>query len=175
VESGCTTETSAMAMPRGRTMRMSPRASSRVAEPSAAVPEPASRPGRRRRGGSRAEAIPARCTARRNVPLRMSWRSVSCAARARHRMAWSASACRSVAPQPHCTYYNIRIICFITCRQPYLFMGTQRPSCRIVCSDGCYFEKSHWNRVLASLCGNLLRHMVSPLGSRVRYTQQSRP
>jgi hypothetical protein len=27
----------------------------------------------------------------RNIPFRISWRSVSCAARARHRMAWSVS------------------------------------------------------------------------------------
>jgi hypothetical protein len=52
-----------------------------VAEPSTAVPEPAARPTIRRSGGLRAEAIPARCTARHNIPFRMSWRSVSCAAR----------------------------------------------------------------------------------------------
>jgi hypothetical protein len=72
----------------GRTMRMSPRASKRVAEPSAALLEPVSRPGRRQSGGSRAEVISARCTAWRNIPFRMSWRSVSCTARERHRMAW---------------------------------------------------------------------------------------
>jgi hypothetical protein len=52
-----------------------------------AGPGPAA-PGRRLNGGSKAEVIPARCTARRNIPFRMSWRSVSCADRARHHMAW---------------------------------------------------------------------------------------
>jgi hypothetical protein len=80
---------------------MSSRASTWVTEPSAEVPEPAARPGRRRRGGLRAEAIPARCTARRNIPFRMSWRRVSCAARARHRLARLVSERRSVAPEPH--------------------------------------------------------------------------
>jgi hypothetical protein len=42
---------------------------------SAEVPAPAARPGRRRSAGSRVEATPAQCTARRKIPFRMSWRS----------------------------------------------------------------------------------------------------
>jgi hypothetical protein len=58
-ERGWMTEMSVMEMPCGRARRMSPRASGRMAEPLAEVPAPAARPGRRRRGGSRAEAMPA--------------------------------------------------------------------------------------------------------------------
>jgi hypothetical protein len=70
---------SAMAMPLGMARRTSPWASIRIGDPSEEVPAPAARPGRRRRAGSRAEAMPARCTARCKTPFRMSWRSVSCA------------------------------------------------------------------------------------------------
>jgi hypothetical protein len=70
------TEMSAMEMPCGRAMRMSPRASGRMAEPSAEAPAPAARPGTRRRGGSRVDAMPALCTARRKIAFRMSWRFI---------------------------------------------------------------------------------------------------
>jgi hypothetical protein len=55
---------------------MSTRASTWLGEPSAAVPEPAARAGRRRRGGSREEAIPAQHTARRTIPERATNSSV---------------------------------------------------------------------------------------------------
>jgi hypothetical protein len=61
------TEMSAMEMPCGRAMRMSPRVPGRMAEPSAEAPAPS--PGSRRRGGSRVEAMPALCTARRKNPF----------------------------------------------------------------------------------------------------------
>jgi hypothetical protein len=70
-----------------------------MAEPLAEVPAPAVRQGSWRRGGSRAEAMPALCKARRNVPFRMSWRSVNCAAREEHRMPWSVSERCRVDPQ----------------------------------------------------------------------------
>jgi hypothetical protein len=55
------------------------------------MPAWSARPGRRWRAGSRADAMPARCTTRRKILLRISWRNVVCAARARdeHRNAWS--------------------------------------------------------------------------------------
>jgi hypothetical protein len=56
-----------------------------VGDLSAAVPAPAARPGRQRSAGSRVEAMPAQCTARRNISCRMSWHSVSCEARAEQR------------------------------------------------------------------------------------------
>jgi hypothetical protein len=63
-ERGWMTEMSMMEMPCGRARRMSPRASGQMAKPSAEVPAQAARPGSRRRGGSRVEAMPARCTSR---------------------------------------------------------------------------------------------------------------
>jgi hypothetical protein len=45
---------------------------------------PAARPGSQQRGGSRAEVLPALCTAWRNIPFRMSCCSVNCAARVEH-------------------------------------------------------------------------------------------
>jgi hypothetical protein len=56
-ERGWMTEMSAMEMPCGRVMKMSPRASGRMAEPSAEEPAPAARPGSPRRGGSRVEVL----------------------------------------------------------------------------------------------------------------------
>jgi hypothetical protein len=49
-------ESSAMAMPWGMARRTSPRASTRMGDPSAEVPAPVARPGRRRSAGSRVEA-----------------------------------------------------------------------------------------------------------------------
>jgi hypothetical protein len=72
-----------------------------MAEPSAEAPAPAARPGSRRRDGSRVEEMPALCTARRKVPFRMSWRNVTCAARAEHRMPWSVSVRWRVAAALH--------------------------------------------------------------------------
>jgi hypothetical protein len=106
-ERGWMTEMSVMEMPWRRARRISLRALGRMAEP-AEVPAPAARPGCRRRGGSRVEAMPARCTARRKIPFRMSWRSVKCAARAEHRMPWSVPVRWRVAPQPHCTVGALR-------------------------------------------------------------------
>jgi hypothetical protein len=97
-----------MEMPCERARRMSPRASGRMAEPLAEVPAPAARPGSRRRGDSRVEAMPARCAARRKIPFRISWRRVKCAARAEHRMPWSVSVPWRAAPQPHCTEGALR-------------------------------------------------------------------
>jgi hypothetical protein len=101
MERGCTTEMCAMDMSWGSTMRTSPRGSARITEPSGAVPELAERPGRRRRGGSRAQAMSALCMARHKIVFRMLWRNVTCAARAGHRMPWSASERRRAAQQPH--------------------------------------------------------------------------
>jgi hypothetical protein len=83
-------------------MRMSPRAPGRREEPSAAMPAPSARPGRRRTGSSRADAMSALCTTRRKIPFRISWRSVVWAARDGHRIPWSLSQRRRVAPQVHC-------------------------------------------------------------------------
>jgi hypothetical protein len=69
----------------------------------AEVPAPPARPGRRRRTGSRVEAMPDLCTTRRKIPFRMSWRNVICAATDGHRIPWSASVGRRVVPQSHCT------------------------------------------------------------------------
>jgi hypothetical protein len=59
------TEMSAMEMPCEGAMRMSPRASGRMAEPSAEAPALAARPGSRRRGSSKGggDARPVRSTA----------------------------------------------------------------------------------------------------------------
>jgi hypothetical protein len=98
---GWMTDTSVMEMPWVRTRRMSPRAWTHVAKLSAEVPAPSARPKSQRRAGLRAEAVPARCTARRKIPFRISWRSVVSAARAEHCMPWLASMRRRVAPHPH--------------------------------------------------------------------------
>jgi hypothetical protein len=92
-----------MVILRGSAMRMSPRAHGRRGEPSAAMPAPSARLGRRQRGISRADAMPALCTARRKIHFRISWRSVACASRDGHRIPWSPSQRRRVAPQVHCT------------------------------------------------------------------------
>jgi hypothetical protein len=60
------------------------------------------------RGGSRVEAMPARCTTRSKIPFRMSLRSVNCVARAEHRMPWSVSVRWRVTTQPHCTVGALR-------------------------------------------------------------------
>jgi hypothetical protein len=154
-------KTSAMAMPWGMARRTSQRALTWMGDPSAEVPAPAARLGRRQSVCSRVEAVgifcvmhgylvmiseryvwdmqticicylgeqlgilgwlfvktlycnlslpyrvnvfqQRRCPARRKIPLRMSWCSVSCGARAEQRMAWSKSVWRRAAPQQHCT------------------------------------------------------------------------
>jgi hypothetical protein len=53
-------------------------------------------------GGSRAEAMPALCTAWRKNPFRMSWRILNCAARAEHCMPWLVYERCRVDPRPHC-------------------------------------------------------------------------
>jgi hypothetical protein len=68
-----------MEMPQGSDMMMSPRALMRMVELSAS---PA---GRRQRG----DAIPARFTTWRKIPIWISWGNVVCAARDGHRITWS--------------------------------------------------------------------------------------
>jgi hypothetical protein len=56
---------------------------------------------RRRRGGSKEEATPTRCTTQCNIPFRITWRNVIKATRDKHHMAWSAMTPLRAAPQEH--------------------------------------------------------------------------
>jgi hypothetical protein len=82
---------------------MSPRASTQVLAHEAEMPAPPASPWRPRRAGFWVEAMPALCTTQCNIPFRMSWRNVVCAARDEHRIPWSTSEERRGAPQSHCT------------------------------------------------------------------------
>jgi hypothetical protein len=71
--------------------------------PSLDKPAFCSRPGSLQRAGSSHEAMPARCTTRRKIQFRMSWCNVVSAGRTEHRIPWSTSVARRVAPHLHCT------------------------------------------------------------------------
>lgn len=95
-------DTSTMAGPDSRAIRMAPRASRpAVAEPGALQRASASRLGSLCIVGSRDDAIPARWMALRNIPLRMLWRSVAFPATEAHVIAWSQSAAVVTARHEH--------------------------------------------------------------------------
>jgi hypothetical protein len=88
-------------------MRMLPRVSGRRGNPSQRCPR--CRQGLGGGGGVARGLMLALCTARRKIPFRISSRSVVCTAnrliayKDGHRMPWSPSQGRRVAPQVHCT------------------------------------------------------------------------
>jgi hypothetical protein len=96
-----------MEMPWGMARRTPSRALTQTGDPSAEVPAPAARPGRRRRADSRAEAILAQCTAWHKIPFRMSWHSVRPFGLGQ-RMAWSKSVWLRDAPLLRCTTGALR-------------------------------------------------------------------
>jgi hypothetical protein len=85
-----------------------PRASTRMLDPLAEVLDPlaevlvlVTKTGGRRRGGSKVDAMPARCTTLCKIPFRILCHNAVKAARDEHRMAWSAVLLLWAAPQQH--------------------------------------------------------------------------
>jgi hypothetical protein len=83
---------------------------------------PLVRPERLLRAGSSVEAMPGRCTERRKIPVRLSWRSVVCGERVEHRMPWSPTMQCRVAPQLQC-----RVAPQLQCTPGALGDSTARP------------------------------------------------
>jgi hypothetical protein len=99
---GCTRETLTMVRAECSTIRMSPRAPTQPpVSPPRALATPSSSPGSRRSKGSSKEATPARCTTRRKIPFRISWRFVVYAAHLEQRIPWSTESLETLISHKH--------------------------------------------------------------------------
>jgi hypothetical protein len=101
MERGWMTERLEMVIPRGSAVRMPPLALGRRKKPSAAIPAPSARPRRRRRGGSRADAMPVLCTTRRKSLS--GYRGAAWSVRLRTGIAWRGRRWRGEGRSRKCT------------------------------------------------------------------------